>query len=192
MRCSSQRPHVRPVTGAGGRSLKSLADMLKGKQGRFVRILLGKRVDYSGRSVIVIDRNSSSTNAVCRRRWRSCCLSHSFIRRLREMGLCTPSGPPKSSLSVSHPEVWDILDEVKQRPSDIAQSRADVAPALDPGVRAATMKATRSGFIRWSARRTTPTSTATRWPCTCRCRRSADEAAHVDVGDQQHLLASKR
>ena len=44
----------RPVTGAGGRALKSLSDMLKGKQGRFRQNLLGKRVDYSGRSVIVV------------------------------------------------------------------------------------------------------------------------------------------
>lgn len=46
--------HGRPVTGAGNRPLKSLSDMLKGKQGRFRQNLLGKRVDYSGRSVIVI------------------------------------------------------------------------------------------------------------------------------------------
>ena len=46
--------HGRPVTGAGNRSLKSLSDMLKGKGGRFRQNLLGKRVDYSGRSVIVI------------------------------------------------------------------------------------------------------------------------------------------
>ena len=45
----------RPVTGPGGRPLKSLSDMLKGKQGRFRQNLLGKRVDYSGRSVIVVD-----------------------------------------------------------------------------------------------------------------------------------------
>ena len=44
----------RPVTGAGNRALKSLSDMLKGKQGRFRQNLLGKRVDYSGRSVIVV------------------------------------------------------------------------------------------------------------------------------------------
>jgi DNA-directed RNA polymerase subunit beta' len=69
--------HGRAVTGAGNRPLKSLSDMLKGKSGRFRMNLLGKRVDYSGRSVIVIGPNSSSTSAVCRRRWRSCCSSRS-------------------------------------------------------------------------------------------------------------------
>ena len=69
--------HGRPVTGAGNRSLKSLSDMLKGKGGRFRQNLLGKRVDYSGRSVIVIGPELSCTSAVCPRRWRSCCSNRS-------------------------------------------------------------------------------------------------------------------
>ncbi len=56
----------RPVTGPGNRALKSLSDMLKGKQGRFRQNLLGKRVDYSGRSVSCRARTSSSTSAACR------------------------------------------------------------------------------------------------------------------------------
>ena len=67
----------RPVTGPGNRPLKSLSDMLKGKQGRFRQNLLGKRVDYSGRSVIVSARSSSCTSAVCPSRWRSSCSSRS-------------------------------------------------------------------------------------------------------------------
>ena len=70
----------RVITGANKRPLKSLADMLKGKQGRFRQNLLGKRVDYSGRSVIVVgpELKIGSTPA-CLRRWRSSCSSRSSI-----------------------------------------------------------------------------------------------------------------
>ena len=68
----------RPVTGPNNRALKSLSDMLKGKHCRFRQNLLGKRVDYSGRSVIVVVKPSRSTSAVCRRKWRSSCLSPSL------------------------------------------------------------------------------------------------------------------
>jgi len=61
--------HGRAVTGAGNRPLKSLSDMLKGKGGRFRQNLLGKRVDYSGRSVIVIGPELKLISAGCRRRW---------------------------------------------------------------------------------------------------------------------------
>jgi DNA-directed RNA polymerase subunit beta' len=54
------------MTGANKRPLKSLADMIKGKSGRFRQNLLGKRVDYSGRSVIVVGPRSSCTSAACR------------------------------------------------------------------------------------------------------------------------------
>jgi DNA-directed RNA polymerase subunit beta' len=68
----------RPVTGPGNRPLKSLSDMLKGKQGRFRQNLLGKRVDYSGRSVIVVGPHAARcTSAVCPRPWRSSCSSRS-------------------------------------------------------------------------------------------------------------------
>ncbi len=61
----------RPVTGPGNRALKSLSDMLKGKSGRFRQNLLGKRVDYSGRSVIVVGPELRSISVVCQKRWRS-------------------------------------------------------------------------------------------------------------------------
>ena len=60
----------RPVTGAGGRALKSLSDMLKGKQGRFRQNLLGKRVDYSGRSVIVVGPELKIYHLVCQKKWQ--------------------------------------------------------------------------------------------------------------------------
>ena len=67
----------RPVTGPGNRALKSLSDMLKGKQGRFRQNLLGKRVDYSGRSVIVVGPELKIYSAAFRRRWPSSCSSPS-------------------------------------------------------------------------------------------------------------------
>ena len=82
----------RVITGANKRPLKSLADMLKGKQGRFRQNLLGKRVDYSGRSVIVVGPSSSCISAACRRRWRSSCSSRSSIRGSTPRAL-----PPRSS-----------------------------------------------------------------------------------------------
>lgn len=60
----------RPVTGPGNRPLKSLSHMLKGKQGRFRQNLLGKRVDYSGRSVIVVGPFLKCTNVVYQKKWR--------------------------------------------------------------------------------------------------------------------------
>jgi len=65
------------IRGRGKRPLKSLSDMLKGKQGRFRQNLLGKRVDYSGRSVIVVGRSCACTSAGSPRRWRSSCSSPS-------------------------------------------------------------------------------------------------------------------
>jgi DNA-directed RNA polymerase subunit beta' len=67
----------RPVLGPRNRPLKSLTDMIKGKQGRFRENLLGKRVDYSARSVIVVGPSSGSTSAACPRRSRSSCSSRS-------------------------------------------------------------------------------------------------------------------
>ena len=67
----------RPVTGPGNRPLKSLSDMLKGKQGRFRQNLLGKRVDYSAVRSSSSARSSSCTSAACPSRWRSSCSSRS-------------------------------------------------------------------------------------------------------------------
>ncbi len=68
----------RPVTGPGNRALKSLSDMLKGKRGRFRQNLLGKRVDYSGRSVICVGRNLRFISVVFQRKWLSSFSSHSL------------------------------------------------------------------------------------------------------------------
>ena len=104
--------HGRPVTGAGGRSLKSLADMLKGKQGRFRQNLLGKRVDYSGRSVIVIGPELKLHQCGLPKKMALVLFEPFIIRRLREMGLVHTIRSAKKLIERQAPEVWDILEEV--------------------------------------------------------------------------------
>ncbi len=104
--------HGRPVTGAGGRSLKSLADMLKGKQGRFRQNLLGKRVDYSGRSVIVIGPELKLHQCGLPKKMALVLFEPFIIRRLKEMGLVHTVRSAKKMIERQTPEVWDILEEV--------------------------------------------------------------------------------
>ena len=158
------------ITGPNKRPLKSLSDMLKGKQGRFRQNLLGKRVDYSGRSVIVVGPEL----------------------KLHQCGL-----PKIMALELFKPFIYNKLEEkgyvttIKSREEDGGEGaprglghprgRHPRAPgAAEPRARRCTASACRrssrcssrarpSSCTRWSARRSTPTSTVTRWPCTCRC-----------------------
>ena len=77
----------RAITGSNKRPLKSLADMIKGKQGRFRQNLLGKRVDYSGRSVIVCGPTLNCISAGCRRRWPWNCSSRSSLASSKSCSL---------------------------------------------------------------------------------------------------------
>jgi DNA-directed RNA polymerase subunit beta' len=104
--------HGRPVTGAGGRSLKSLADMLKGKSGRFRQNLLGKRVDYSGRSVIVIGPELKLHQCGLPKKMALVLFEPFIIRRLRGMDLVHTIRSAKKLIERQPPEVWDILEEV--------------------------------------------------------------------------------
>ena len=90
----------RAITGSNKRPLKSLADMIKGKQGRFRQNLLGKRVDYSGRSVIVVGPLSGCTSAGCPRKWRWSCSSPLFSRACSAWGWPPPSRRPRKWSSV--------------------------------------------------------------------------------------------
>ena len=160
----------RAVSGTGNHKLKSLSDMLKGKQGRFRQNLLGKRVDYSGRSVIVVGPEL----------------------KLHQCGL-----PKRMALELFKPFVMHALVDARPRAQHqerqahrrartarglgrarrgdqdaarAAQPRADAAPPRHPGLRAGADRGQRhpdppAGLSRPS----TPTSTATRWPSTCRC-----------------------
>ena len=104
--------HGRPVTGTGNRPLKSLTDMLKGKQGRFRQNLLGKRVDYSGRSVIVVGPEFNINQCGLPKEMALRLFEPFITRRLRERGLCQTVRNAKKWIETRRQEVWDILDEV--------------------------------------------------------------------------------
>ena len=104
--------HGRPVTGAGNRPLKSLSDMLKGKSGRFRQNLLGKRVDYSGRSVIVIGPELKLHQCGLPKKMALVLFEPFIIRRLKELGYVHTVRSAKKLIERQTKEVWDILEEV--------------------------------------------------------------------------------
>ncbi|HEX5790476.1 MAG TPA: DNA-directed RNA polymerase subunit beta', partial [Luteolibacter sp.] len=104
--------HGRAVTGAGNRPLKSLSDMLKGKGGRFRQNLLGKRVDYSGRSVIVIGPELKLNQCGLPKKMALTLFEPFIIRRLKELGYCHTVRSAKKMIDRKTTEVWDILAEV--------------------------------------------------------------------------------
>ncbi len=102
----------RPVTGRGGRPLKSLAEALKGKQGRFRQNLLGKRVDYSGRSVIVVDPQLKLHQCGLPSAMALELFKPFVMHRLVELGKVENIKGAKRAIDRSAPIVWDVLDEV--------------------------------------------------------------------------------
>src|SRR6516165_652733 len=104
--------HGRAVTGAGNRPLKSLSDMLKGKGGRFRQNLLGKRVDYSGRSVIVIGPELKLHQCGLPKKMALVLFEPFIIRRLKDLGYVHTVRSAKKMIERQTREVWDVLDEV--------------------------------------------------------------------------------
>ncbi|MCH2175860.1 MAG: DNA-directed RNA polymerase subunit beta' [Lentisphaeria bacterium] len=104
--------HGRAVTGAGNRPLKSLSDMLKGKQGRFRQNLLGKRVDYSGRSVIVVGPELRLNQCGLPKKMALTLFEPFIIRRLKELGYVHTVRSAKKMIERGETQVWDILEEV--------------------------------------------------------------------------------
>ena len=104
--------HGRAVTGAGNRPLKSLSDMLKGKGGRFRQNLLGTRVDYSGRSVIVVGPDLKLGQCGLPKKMALTLFEPFIIRRLKELGYCHTVRSAKKMIDRKTTEVWDILAEV--------------------------------------------------------------------------------
>ena len=102
----------RAVTGRGGRPLKSLAEALKGKQGRFRQNLLGKRVDYSGRSVIVVDPHLKLHQCGLPSTMALELFKPFVMRRLVELGKVENIKGAKRAIDRNAPAVWDVLDEV--------------------------------------------------------------------------------
>ncbi|MBE6435388.1 MAG: DNA-directed RNA polymerase subunit beta' [Akkermansiaceae bacterium] len=104
--------HGRHVTGAGNRPLKSLSDMLKGKSGRFRQNLLGKRVDYSGRSVIVIGPHLKMNQCGLPKKMALALFEPFIIHRLKELGYVHTVRSAKKMIDRKEAIVWDILEEV--------------------------------------------------------------------------------
>mgnify|MGYP000955404273 CR=1 FL=1 len=102
----------RPVTGTGNRALKSLSDMLKGKQGRFRQNLLGKRVDYSGRSVIVVGPQLKLHQCGLPKQMALELFKPFVIKRLIDLGYAQNIKSAKRKVERSDPNVWDVLEEI--------------------------------------------------------------------------------
>ncbi|MBV8689090.1 MAG: DNA-directed RNA polymerase subunit beta', partial [Candidatus Eremiobacteraeota bacterium] len=102
----------RPVTGPNNRPLKSLSDILKGKQGRFRQNLLGKRVDYSGRSVIVVGPNLKLHQCGLPKEMALELLKPFVMKKLVDRGQAHNIKSAKRMVERVRPEVWDVLDEV--------------------------------------------------------------------------------
>ena len=107
----------RPVTGTGNRALKSLSDMLKGKQGRFRQNLLGKRVDYSGRSVIIVGPTLKLHQCGLPKQMALELFKPFVIKRLIDLGHAQNIKAAKRMVERSRPQVWDVLEEIiRERP----------------------------------------------------------------------------
>ncbi len=107
----------RPVTGPGNRPLKSLSDMLKGKQGRFRQNLLGKRVDYSGRSVIVVGPELRLHQCGLPKQMALELFKPFVMKRLVDLNLAQNIKSAKRMVERARPQVWDVLEEViKEHP----------------------------------------------------------------------------
>ena len=102
----------RPVTGPGNRPLKSLSDMLKGKQGRFRQNLLGKRVDYSGRSVIVVGPELKMHQCGLPKEMALELFKPFVMKRLVKDGMAHNIKSAKRMVERVRPEVWDVLEDV--------------------------------------------------------------------------------
>ncbi|MDD6932772.1 MAG: DNA-directed RNA polymerase subunit beta', partial [Eubacteriales bacterium] len=102
----------RPVTGAGGRQLKSLSDLLRGKQGRFRQNLLGKRVDYSGRSVIVVGPSLKLYQCGLPKEMALELFKPFVIQKLVAQGMEQNVKTAKRAVERLKPEVWDVLENV--------------------------------------------------------------------------------
>ena len=184
----------RPVLGSSNRPLKSLTDMIKGKQGRFRENLLGKRVDYSARSVIVVGPELKLHQCGLPKKIALELYQPFIIRRLKELGHGRHDQVgQEDARAASDEEVWDILEEVIYEPPGAAQPRPDAAPHGHPGVRAGARRRQRDpdppaglqGLQRRLRRRPDGRPPAA-------VARGADRGARADAVDEQHLLARQR
>ena len=179
----------RAVTGANNRALKSLSDMLKGKQGRFRQNLLGKRVDYSGRSVIVVGPELKLYQCGLPKEMAIELFRPFVMKKLVDDGLANNIKSAKKMIDKGKTEVWDALEDIiKDRP--VMLNRAPTLhrlgiQAFEPIlVEGRAIEAASSG----AAPPSTPTSTATRWPFTYRCLAEAQAEARMLMLSANNLL----
>ncbi|MDN3509400.1 MAG: DNA-directed RNA polymerase subunit beta' [Candidatus Neptunochlamydia sp.] len=104
--------HGHPVMGAGNRPLKALSEMLKGKQGRFRQNLLGKRVDYSGRSVIIVGPELKFNQCGLPKKMALELFEPFIVKKLKGRGLVYTIRSAKKMIQQGDPEVWDVLEEI--------------------------------------------------------------------------------
>ncbi len=104
--------HGHPVMGAGNRPLKSLSEMLKGKQGRFRQNLLGKRVDYSGRSVIMVGPELKFNQCGLPKQMALELFEPFIVKRLKDLGHVYTIRSAKKMIQRHDPVVWDVLEEI--------------------------------------------------------------------------------
>ncbi len=104
--------HGHPVMGAGNRPLKSLSEMLKGKGGRFRQNLLGKRVDYSGRSVIIVGPELKFNQCGLPKDMALELFEPFIVKRLKDLGYVYTIRSAKKMIQRGAPEVWDVLEEI--------------------------------------------------------------------------------
>ena len=159
----------RPVTGPGNRPLKSLSDMLKGKQGRFRQNLLGKRVDYSGRSVIVVGPTLKFHQCGLPKIMALELFKPFVMKRLVDTELAQNIKSAKRMAERRRPQVWDVLEDViKEHP--VLLNRAPTLHRL--GIQAFEPVLVEGKAINLHplvCTASTPTSTVTRWRSICRC-----------------------
>ena len=161
----------RPVTGPGNRPLKSLSDMLKGKQGRFRQNLLGKRVDYSGRSVIVVGPELKMFQCGLPKEMALELFKPFVMKRLVEKGLAHNIKSAKRMVERVRAEVWDVVEEGIRSNLPVLLNRAPTLHRL--GIQAfepVLVEGRALSFTRWFAPPIMRISTGTKWRCTCPCR----------------------
>ncbi len=181
------------MTGANKRPLKSLADMIKGKGGRFRQNLLGKRVDYSGRSVIVVGPQLKLHQCGLPKKMALELFKPFIFHKLEIMGIAGTIKAAKREVENENPVVWDILEDVIREHPVMLNRAPTLAPPGHSGVRA--------GIDR---RQGHPVASAGVRGVQRRLRRrpdggaravvpgSADGSAHADAVDQQHPVACER
>ena len=160
----------RVISGVNKRPLKSLSDMLKGKQGRFRQNLLGKRVDYSGRSVIVVGPELKLHQCGLPKKMALELFKPFIYSKLELYSMASTVKMAKRMVEKERPEVWDILEEVIREHPVMLNRAPTLHRLVFRRLNRCLSKARPSSCIRWFVPRSTPILTVTRWRFTCRCR----------------------